>query len=68
VLILPAVWELFGVQSCQAVSDIFAFFFAMPFTFLFFKTLKKETEKCKGNSMVDIGQVCDEMKNCSWEE
>ena len=42
VLILPRVFELFGVQSCQAVSDFFAFFFALPFTFLFFKKLKEE--------------------------
>ena len=44
VLILPAVWELFGVQCCQAVSDFLAFFFAIPFTLIFFKALKKETE------------------------
>ena len=49
VLILPAVFELFGVQSCQAASDFFAFFFAIPFTVMFFKTLKKETEKVSYN-------------------
>ncbi|MBR2321905.1 MAG: MATE family efflux transporter [Clostridia bacterium] len=49
VLILPAVFELLGVQSCQAVSDFFAFFFAIPFTVMFFKTLKKETEKVSYN-------------------
>ena len=42
VLILPAIWKLFGVQSCQAVSDFFAFFFAIPFTIIFFNSLKKE--------------------------
>lgn len=42
VLILPKVLSLFGVQSCQAVSDFFAFFFALPFTFMFFKSLKKK--------------------------
>lgn len=41
VLILPAIWKLFGVQSCQAISDVLAFFFALPFTFIFFKSLKK---------------------------
>ena len=46
VLILPKVYELLGVQLCQAVSDLFAFFFALPFTFIFFRTLKKEQEKC----------------------
>ena len=42
VLIMPAIWGLIGVQSCQAISDFFAFFFAIPFTFSFFKSLKKE--------------------------
>ncbi len=45
VLILPSIWQLLGVQSCQAVADFFAFFFALPFTLLFFKTLKKEQSK-----------------------
>lgn len=45
VLIMPAIWGLIGVQSCQAVSDFFAFFFAIPFTITFFKGLKKEEEK-----------------------
>lgn len=68
VLILPAIWQLRGVQSCQAISDVFAFFFALPFTFLFFKTLKKEQAKYHGSASVDIGQVCDEMKNQDWGE
>ena len=41
VLILPKVAGLIGVQSCQAVSDAFSFLFALPFTYLFFKSLKK---------------------------
>ena len=45
VLILPRVLKMLGVQSCQAISDFFAFFFAVPFTILFFKTLKKEQAK-----------------------
>jgi Na+-driven multidrug efflux pump len=45
VLILPAIWGLFGVQSCQAISDLLAFFFAIPFTIIFFKALKQEEEK-----------------------
>ncbi len=45
VLILPRLLKMLGVQSCQAISDFFAFFFALPFTFLFFKTLKKEQAK-----------------------
>ncbi len=46
VLILPNIWQLFGVQCCQAISDFFAFLFAIPFTILFFKQLKKnETTK-----------------------
>lgn len=47
VLILPSFLGILGVQSCQAVSDFFAFFFALPFTFLFFNTLKKEEAKYK---------------------
>ena len=46
VLILPKLLGLLGVQTCQAISDFFAFFFALPFTFLFFSTLKKEEAKC----------------------
>jgi len=57
VLILPRVLGLLGVQACQALSDFFAFFFAIPFTLLFFKTIKKEAEKAKGE-----GQVCDEVR------
>ncbi len=45
VLILPELFSLIGVQCCQSVSDFLAFFFAMPFTFMFFKTIKKEQEK-----------------------
>ena len=44
VLIMPKLMGLLGVQSCQAVSDFFAFFFAIPFTIIFFKALKKERE------------------------
>ena len=40
VLILPGLWQLFGVQCCQALSDLFAFLFAIPFTFLFFRDIK----------------------------
>ena len=45
VLILPELFSLLGVQCCQSVSDFLSFFFAMPFTFMFFKTIKKEQEK-----------------------
>jgi len=45
VLILPNAIGLLGVQSCQAISDFFSFFFSIPFTILFFKTLKKEQER-----------------------
>lgn len=41
VLILPRVCGLFGVESCQMISDILAFIFAIPFTILFFKSIKK---------------------------
>lgn len=61
VLILPRVLGILGVQSCQAVSDFCAFFFALPFMLLFFNTLKKEQEKAKCE-----GQVCDEV-DFKWE-
>jgi len=41
VLILPEVFELLGVQACQSVADACAFFFAIPFTIMFFNHLKK---------------------------
>ena len=47
VLLLPSLFQLRGVQSCQSVADFFAFFFAIPFTILFFNTLKKETVKAQ---------------------
>lgn len=54
VVILPNVIGLFGVQSAQAVSDFCSAFFALPFTFAFFRTLKKlqlelDLEKNEGN-------------------
>ena len=54
VLILPRVLFLFGVQCCQAVSDLLAAIFAVPFTILFFNTLKKEMEKEKNSQ---AGQI-----------
>lgn len=50
VLILPRVLELLGVQSCQAISDFFAFIFAIPFTILFFRSLKREREREENTS------------------
>lgn len=50
VLILPRVLELLGVQSCQAISDFFAFIFAIPFTILFFRGLKRERERVENTS------------------
>ena len=45
VLALPRIFGILGVQMCQAVSDVFAFFFALPFTFMFFKALNREQAK-----------------------
>lgn len=67
VLILPELFQLLGVQACQAVSDFFAFFFAIPFTVLFFGTLKRERTRYElavaaGEiSEEETGQVFDEM-------
>lgn len=52
-VIMPKLWGLTGVQGCQAVADALAFVFAIPFTILFFNTLKKEEEKAK-NELVDV--------------
>lgn len=59
VLILPAIWQIGGVESSQMVSDIFSFFFAIPFTLMFFKDLRKkqaltETENVKGGGQVRV--------------
>ena len=46
VLILPTVFGLIGVQCSQSVSDVCSFLFSIPFTFIFFKNLKKaETDE-----------------------
>lgn len=59
VFILPKAFALLGVEMCQAVSDFFSFLFALPFTFAFFKTLKKEQKKVDEEAK-RTGQVCDE--------
>ncbi len=41
VLILPNIFQLLGVQMCQSIADICAFVFAIPFTLMFFKGLKR---------------------------
>lgn len=61
VLILPRAFGLLGVQSCQAVTDFCAFFFAIPFTLAFFKKLRAEQAKVGVLSAEGEGQVCDEM-------
>ncbi len=47
VLILPNAIGLFGVQCSQSVSDFCSGLFALPFTFLFFKSLKILQEKAE---------------------
>ncbi len=47
VLLLPKLWGLFGVQSCQALSDFCAFLFALPFMMAFFKSLRKKEAELK---------------------
>ncbi len=44
VLILPNIIGLLGVQSCQSVSDLCSFIFAIPFTIMFFRTLKRHEQ------------------------
>ena len=57
VLVLPLFMDLLGVQSCQSVADVCAFLFALPFTFLFFNTLKKEQKKAD-----EEGRIVDDTK------
>ncbi len=66
VLILPNVFQLLGVQMCQALADACAFVFAIPFTILFFKGLNRASaqaalsdENATENS-ITVGQVWDE--------
>ena len=55
VLILPKALGMIGVQSCQALSDLCAFFFAIPFTIMFFNMIKREKNaidaQIKGNTI-----------------
>ena len=51
VLIMPKVMGLLGVQSCQALSDLLAFFFAIPFTIMFLNTVMKEAQKSNTEAM-----------------
>ncbi len=66
VTLMPRLFGLIGVQSCQMASDVCAFFFAIPFTFMFFNTLKKEEKRCKenpeeeGQVRVDLNFTADE--------
>lgn len=60
ILILPAVWEIFGVESSQMFSDILAFIFAIPFTIIFFNGLRKKQALVEAENVKGGGQVCDE--------
>ena len=52
VLILPMLNGMLGVQSSQMVSDICAFFFAIPFTILFFLIVNNEQKKLPNEKVV----------------
>ncbi len=56
VLIMPSLFGLFGVQCCQSVSDILSFFFAIPFTVIFFKMIKASEQEEKDEKTSE--QVC----------
>lgn len=60
VLVLPAIWQIGGVESCQMVSDIFAFLFAIPFTIIFLNGLRKKQRLVEEEKAKQAGQVCDE--------
>ena len=53
VLILPSAIGLFGVQCCQSVADFCSAIFALPFTFAFFKSLGKLSEKKSAENELD---------------
>ena len=63
VLILPAVWQIFGVESSQMFSDILAFFFAIPFTVIFFNGLRKKQALVEAENAKGGGQVCVETQS-----
>ena len=50
VLILPNIFQLVGVQSCQAVADACAFIYAIPFTIMFFKQLKRAERRLENKA------------------
>ncbi|MBQ4268292.1 MAG: hypothetical protein IJB97_01430, partial [Clostridia bacterium] len=57
VLILPNVIGLLGVQSAQAVSDFCACMFAIPFTVMFFRDLKRlQAAETVGENVEDATQ------------
>ncbi len=41
IFLLPYLFGLFGVQCTQSVSDVCTFLFAIPFTVMFFRSLKR---------------------------
>lgn len=47
IFLLPKWLGIFGVEACQSVSDILSFIFAVPFTFIFFRDLKKAGDDTK---------------------
>ncbi|MBE7077343.1 MAG: MATE family efflux transporter [Clostridiales bacterium] len=57
VLILPNLMGIFGVECCQAVSDLFAFVFSIPFTFAFFRTLRKEEKRLEDSCIYGVDVV-----------
>lgn len=45
IFIMPSLFAITGLECLQAVSDVFACLFALPFTFYFFKKLKEKQRK-----------------------
>ncbi|MBP5299648.1 MAG: MATE family efflux transporter, partial [Lachnospiraceae bacterium] len=42
ILIFPQIWGLFGIQISQAVADVLASVFSIPFTISYFKNLPQD--------------------------
>lgn len=56
VYVMPRFWGLRGVQSCQLVSDICSFLFAIPFTFYFFSGIKKLQMQVQAEEIAKAGE------------
>ena len=58
IFVLPKLFHVTGLECLQAVSDALSFLFALPFTFYFFRTLRKlQTEKAQREQGQEEGEL-----------